>query len=227
MRRSIRRCNSHTHDSGGRGAREQQRLCDVFDLAVSGRDTVIRSNWDNPDVPEPVYGPTAKILHWLTMALLVVQYAVGWIMPGVKRGMMPESLMNLHISIGAVILTLVLARFLWRLFHHVPHDPNLLRWQKLTSTSLHLLLYALVVVTALTGWVYASARGWSIAIFGIIPVPSLVAEGSTFGRSVGELHQILIWVLLAAIVMHVLAALVHVIIYRDRVMQRMLPRLAG
>jgi cytochrome b561 len=174
---------------------------------------------------QPAYGPTAKLLHWLTMALLTVQYVIGWIMPGVRRGMSPDSLMNFHISLGTVILVLVLARFLWRLFHHVPPEPGLSRWQHLGSTVLHLGLYALIVVTTLTGWVYASMRGWTLSIFGIVPLPPLVAENSTFGRAIGELHQILIWVLLAAIVLHVAAALVHLLVYRDRVMQRMLPGL--
>jgi cytochrome b561 len=172
------------------------------------------------------YGTTAKTLHWLTMALLAVQYALGWVMPGVKRGMTPDSLMNLHISVGAVILALVLARFLWHLLHPVPPEPSLPRWQRLSSTALHLSLYALIVVTTLTGWVYASMRGWSISVFGIVPLPALVAEGSSYGSTIGALHQILIWVLLAAIGSHVLAALVHLVVYRDRVVQRMLPRLA-
>jgi cytochrome b561 len=172
------------------------------------------------------YGPAAKTLHWLTMVLLLVQYALGWIMPGVKPGMTPDSLMSLHISVGAVILALVLARFLWHVLRPVPPDPSLPRWQRLSSTALHLSLYALIVVTALTGWDYASMRGWSISVFGTVALPALVAEGSTYGRTVGELHQILIWVLLAAIGLHVLAALVHLVVYRDRIVQRMLPRLA-
>jgi cytochrome b561 len=180
----------------------------------------------NRIVQQHAYGPMAKTFHWLTMALLIVQYAIGWIMPGVKRGMTPDSLMNLHISIGAVILALVLARFLWRLFHHVPPEPGLTRWQNLGATFLHLALYALIIVTTLTGWFYASMRGWTLSIFGVVPLPALVAEGSRFGRVVGELHQVLIWVLLVAILLHVAAALAHLVVYRDRVMQRMLPGLA-
>jgi cytochrome b561 len=119
-----------------------------------------------------------------------------------------------------------LARLLWRLLHHVPPEPGLTRWQNLSATFLHLALYALIIVTTLTGWFYASMRGWILSIFGVIPLPALVAEGSRFGRVVGELHQILIWVLLVAILLHVAAALIHLVVYRDRVMQRMLPGLA-
>ena len=173
-----------------------------------------------------VYGPTAKAFHWLTMALLTVQYAIGWIMPNPGRQKLPESLLDLHFSFGAVVLALVLARSIWRLFHPVPPEPGLGRWQSLAAMALHLSLYALIVVTSLSGWLYVSARGWSVTVFGALPLPALVAEGSKFGHAIGETHQVLIWVLLTAIGLHVLAALVHLLVYRDRVMQRMLPRAA-
>jgi len=198
----------------------------VVDIAGYAYNTLLSTERDSRDVQQHAYGPTAKALHWLTMALLTVQYAIGWIMPGVKRGATPDSLMNLHISIGVVILALVLGRFLWRLFHHVPPERSLTRWQNLGSTALHLTLYGLIIVTTLTGWVYASMRGWNLSFFGLVPLPALVAEGSAIGRNIGELHQILIWVLLAGIGLHVGAAVLHLLVYRDRVMQRMLPGLA-
>ncbi len=32
------------------------------------------------------YGTTAKALHWDMVALLVTQYAIGWLMPDVHGG---------------------------------------------------------------------------------------------------------------------------------------------
>jgi hypothetical protein len=32
------------------------------------------------------YGTLAKVLHWLVVALLVVQFPIGWIMPDVHGG---------------------------------------------------------------------------------------------------------------------------------------------
>jgi cytochrome b561 len=87
----------------------------------------------------------------------------------------------------------------------------------------HLVIYLLVLVTTLTGWFYAAMRGWTLVLFGVVPLPGLVSQGSALGRTLGQLHGKLIWVLLAAIVVHVIAALVHLFVYRDRVMQRMLP----
>jgi cytochrome b561 len=87
----------------------------------------------------------------------------------------------------------------------------------------HWLLYLLVLATTLTGWIFASMRGWTIFLFWMVPLPRLVAEGSALGRTIGQWHETLIWVLLVAIGVHVLAALMHLFVYKDRVMQRMLP----
>ena len=169
------------------------------------------------------YGSTAKVFHWVIVALLAIQLPLGWLMPGVRRGMQPGGAMTLHISIGMTVLILIVLRFLWRLAHPVAPETSLPGWQRLSSELVHWLLYLVVLLTTLSGWMYASARGWTASLFWIIPLPRLVAEGSNFGRAVGEFHTTLTWVLLALIGVHVLAALVHLFFYRDRVMYRMLP----
>jgi len=177
-------------------------------------------------IDEPEYGAAAKGFHWLTALLLAVQFGLGWIMPNIGRGMQPESLMNLHLSIGVVILAAALARVAWRLVHGVPAlEASLPAWQERMAQALHGLLYLLIFALVLTGWSYASMRGWTVTIFGLMSLPALVAQGSTIGRAIGELHSILTWVLLGAIGLHVAAALAHLLFWRDRVMQRMLPRL--
>ena len=168
------------------------------------------------------YGPLAKVLHWLVAAILVAQFALGWLMPKVRRGMEPGVAMNVHISIGILVLALIVVRLAWRVTHPVPSEPELPRWQRNASVVVHWLLYALVLVTTLSGWFYASARGWSLAFFGLFPLPALTALASPVGRALGEMHETIVWVLLAVIAVHVLAALVHAFVYRDDVMQRML-----
>ncbi len=170
------------------------------------------------------YGNFAKVLHWLIAAILVAQFAIGWLMPGIKRGMQPGTPMHVHISIGIVVLALILVRLVWRLTHRVPPEPSLPTWQRHASEAVHWLLYLLVLVTTLSGWFYASARGWALTFFGLFPLSALVAQGSRTGRAIGGIHEDIVWVLLAVIALHVAAALVHAFVYRDRVMERMLWR---
>ncbi len=169
------------------------------------------------------YGTTAKILHWLIVALLLVQYPLGWFMPDIHRGMTPGNAMTFHISTGIVVLILTAVRFFWRLAHPVSPERTLPAWQRATSEGIHWLLYGLVFATTLTGWLFASQRGWSIALFFALPLPMLTAAGAPVARTLGGLHQAMEWALLAALGLHVAAALAHLLIYRDRIMQRMLP----
>jgi cytochrome b561 len=85
----------------------------------------------------------------------------------------------------------------------------------------HWLLYALVLVTTVTGWLFASFRGWTVSFFFMTPVPML-AENAAAGKAIDGLHQAMEWTLLALIGIHVAAALAHIFVYRDRIMQRML-----
>jgi cytochrome b561 len=177
---------------------------------------------------EAHYSPAAKGFHWVTAALLVAQFAIGWLMPKIGRGMQPETMMNLHLSVGTVILAVGLTRLAWRLSHDAPAaEASLPEWQEKTARALHVALYGLLFALVVTGWSYASMRGWTVTVFGLASLPALVAQGSPIGRAVGELHGILVWVLLGAIGLHIAAALAHLLYWRDRVMQRMLPRLAA
>jgi len=168
------------------------------------------------------YGTIAKIFHWLIVALLLVQYLIGWLMPDIHRGP-PGSPMIFHISFGIVILTLILLRFAWRLTHPVASESSLPPWQRLSSEAVHWLLYAAVLATTVTGWAFASFRGWSVSLFYLVPLPMLSAENAAAGKAIDGWHQAAQWALLVLIGIHVAAALAHLFVYRDRIMQRMLP----
>lgn len=173
--------------------------------------------------PRLQYGTTAKVLHWLIVALLVVQYLIGWLMPDLHRGMQPGVPMTLHISVGFTILVLIVLRLIWRLTHPVAPESSLPGWQRLSSELVHWMLYILVLATTISGWLFASFRGWSVSFFYLLPMPMLSSDNAAAGRAIDGLHQAAEWTLLVFIGLHVVAALAHVFIYRDRIMQRMLP----
>jgi cytochrome b561 len=169
------------------------------------------------------YGPTAKLFHWLVVALLLVQYPIGWLMPDIHGGMQPRVGMTLHVSFGMVILILIVMRFAWRLTHPIAPESSLAPWLRLSSEAVHWLLYALVLATTLTGWLFASFRGWSISFFYLTPLPMLASDNGAAGKAIDGLHQAMEWTLFVVIGIHVAAALAHIFMYRDRIMQRMLP----
>ncbi|SAK94018.1 cytochrome b [Caballeronia ptereochthonis] len=174
--------------------------------------------------PILVYNAPARVLHWLTAALLLIQFVIAWTMPDVHRDTKPVGLIAWHLGIGMVILLFVLIRFLWRSTHVVPPDvvtlpPALRAFARLT----HRALYLLLIVVPMMGWANASSRGWPVSLFGVMPMPPLSPTGSALGHALGDWHRNLAWVLLALAVMHIGAALFHHFILRDGTLKRMLP----
>jgi cytochrome b561 len=122
-----------------------------------------------------------------------------------------------------VILALIVLRLVWRLTHRVAPESSLEPWQRAGAEAVHWLLYVLVLLTTISGWLFASFRGWSISFFFLAPMPMLSSENTTALRAINHWHQKFEWTLLILIGVHVLAALVNLLFYRNRVMQRMLP----
>ena len=172
---------------------------------------------------QPHYGTTAKVFHWLVVFLLVVQYLLGKLMPHIHHGMTPGDAMTLHISFGITILALMVLRLFWRITNPVAPASSLPAWQQLLSEAVHWLIYALVLATTMTGWIFVSERGWSISLFFATRLPTLPIEGSLLARSIGNWHGTMEWALLLVIGAHVTAAMAHTFIFHDGIMQRMLP----
>jgi cytochrome b561 len=169
------------------------------------------------------YGIPAKLFHWLIVALLAVQYPIGWLMPDLHRNQQPGAPMTFHVSVGLTILLVIVLRFAWRLTHPVAPESSLPTWQRLSSELVHWMLYVMVLATTISGWLFASYRGWTLSYFYLFRLPMLASDNAAAGKAIDGLHQAAEWLLLAFIVIHVGAALAHIFVYRDRVMQRMLP----
>ena len=171
----------------------------------------------------PGYGMVAKVLHWLIFALLAVQYAIGSIMPHIGRKTLDEGWVSWHFSVGAAILFFILIRLVWRLLHPVPQLDTLAPWEKFLSGFTHWALYLLVLAMTLLGWAATNSRGWEVKLFGLVTLPQLAPNGSKWGHECGDIHNILVYVLLGFIVLHVTGALYHYFVKHDRVVARMLP----
>jgi cytochrome b561 len=181
----------------------------------------------NPGIKESSmrmhYGTTAKTLHWLIVFLIGSEYLMGWLMPNIKAGMAPGAAMTWHISIGTTILATMVIRLGWRLVHPVAPERSLPAYQRISSEAVHWLLYLLVLLTTLSGWTFASARGWQVNWFFGPVLPMLTHENPALRQEINGLHQDFEWALLVFIGIHVLGALVHLFYYGDDVMRRMLP----
>jgi len=171
----------------------------------------------------PGYGTLHKALHWIVFGLIVAQYTVGSIMPHIGNKTLDEGWVHWHFLVGTSILFFLVLRFAWRLISPVPAEPDLPTWQLHLSRLTHVMLYVLLFVMTFLGWAATSYRGWEVTLFGVIPLPPLAAKGTEWAHEAGDIHNTLVYVLLAFILLHIAGALYHHFVMRDRVMQRMLP----
>ena len=168
------------------------------------------------------YGFWHKSFHWIIFALIAAQYFVGSVMPHIGRNTQDEGWVHWHFVIGSAILFFIVLRLIWRFMHPVPL-PEMPAWQTWLSSLTHSGLYVLILVMSVLGWAATGDRGWTVWLFGIIALPSLAAKGTPWAHTAGDIHDTLVYVLLTFIVLHVVGALYHYFILRDRTLQRMMP----
>ena len=167
------------------------------------------------------YDAIAKTFHWLVAVLIVAQFATELIPEDwASKG----ALKSWHVSIGPSILALMLLRLAWRLTHRPPLAPeDLSPGLRVLSRATHWSFYVLLIVLPLLGWVAASGFGATPYLFGLIPLPALIAKDKSTAEAVGGVHGLLAWALLALVFLHVAGALYHAVVKRDGVVGRMLP----
>src|SRR5512135_3505833 len=100
------------------------------------------------------YTGTAKALHWTIVLLLIGQFIFAWTMPHIGRNTPVTTLISLHFTFGVLILLVAIARLAWRVTHGEPEpEDGLPPWQVQSARVIHWLLYLLLFVVPILGWI--------------------------------------------------------------------------
>lgn len=174
--------------------------------------------------------PSSRLLHWLVAGLMLGLAGVGLYMSRTDTW----SLYPWHKSLGVIALLFIAIRLVQRLRLGLP-DPV-----QPTSAALHRAarwahgaLLALTLLMPVSGMLFSGASGHGFGIFGLTLVPhqddpARPGEVLPYSASLAELgqqaHQWGGYLLLALVALHVLAALKHHFVDRDRTLLRMLGR---
>ncbi len=181
---------------------------------------------------EQRYGDIAVIFHWLIALFIIGLLIVGKFMTSLEENdPLRFVLTQTHKSFGITVLVLSVLRVLWRLSHKPPPEPaSLPTWQKKAAGGAHLMLYALMFILPITGWVMVSASPLNIdtVLFGVVTLPHIpglmdLANSENIASSFHHYHEYAGTALIVILLLHIGAALKHHYFDKDTILSRMLP----
>lgn len=170
------------------------------------------------------YSGTAQVLHWLTAVLMFTILPLAWGMTAVaKDNPWRDTLFLLHKSVGVTILALTIIRLAWRGTHPAPALPqSLMPWQAFVAKLSHWLLYLILIIMPVSGYVMSSTGGHSVSFFGLFDFPAL-PQDKPISKLADAIHLTTQWAVYTLIALHLLATTWHVAVRRDGILERMLP----
>ena len=165
------------------------------------------------------YSAVARWLHW-TMALLIIANLIGGLF---HDQLGAATIMPLHKATGILILVLAVIRILWRMVMPAPHLPaGMQMWERATASFIQSLMYALMVLIPLSGWIMSSASPNIISFYGLFEVPKFhVVRGTPMANISHEAHGLMAYALLLLAALHIAAAIRHHFVLKDGLLQRM------
>ena len=170
------------------------------------------------------WGSLSQLLHWLIVALIALQAALGLIGIMLPLGMAKLAVLARHKSIGITILGLATLRLLWRWLNPTPPLPSNLRpHERFLARFTHGALYVLLFAMPLTGWIMSSARGFAVSWFNLFQLPDLVPKSEMLYDAMVTTHATLAIALAVTVALHIAAALKHHFVLKDDTLRRMLP----
>ena len=169
------------------------------------------------------YSHAARGFHWLVAALVLTSIPIGITMVNVPNlGATGDTLFHLHRSIGALVLFIMTARLIYRLRNPAPPLPADMPAQLQTAAhATHWMLYGLLIVQPILGWVATSAYRAPVLFFWLFDLPPIWPENRAFSEAMFRVHMGLGIIIATLIVVHIAAALYHHFVLKDRVLMRM------
>lgn len=175
------------------------------------------------DTREQFSGKTVA-LHWIIALAMIGMVVFGLVLEDMPRSEGKSALLQLHKSIGVVVLALALWRLVWRLRQGMPQTvAALTAMQSKLMHAVHGILLLCTLLLPLSGMVSSIGNARAISLFGFPFIPQLLAtKNEMLAKIGGGTHAILGKVIIAAIMLHVAAALKHHVVDRDGTLRRML-----
>ena len=161
------------------------------------------------------YSAGARWFHWITAVLMFTVIPLGWVFGAFKTKPghpdtyvapfpgTPDDYAAGHMSVGLIIFAIVTARILYRVVNPPPVLPGGMGlWERRLAHLTHWLLYAVLIVMPVSGYIMSAGDKPPISFLGLFDVPKVPITESQ-GKIAAIVHVLVTqFVLYALIVLH-------------------------
>jgi cytochrome b561 len=167
------------------------------------------------------YGLITRLLHTLIALLIIAQIIIALMMEYMS-GKIVGTLYFVHKSLGLTLLFLAIIFIVWRFFNPRPKLPTATPlWQRIAANTVQFCLYLLILIMPLSGWLMSNAAGYPPSFWGWFTLGAPIAQSKALASLFDSIHVICAWLISILIIIHVLGALKHYWIDKDKVLQSM------
>ena len=167
------------------------------------------------------YGLLAKLFHWVTFIVLIIQVPFGFYLVGMEFSDRRIDLENIHILIGISIFYLVLIRLIWKMINPRPKKwKEFFSGQNLIASFNHFLLYLSIFAITISGVLKKLYMGEKLNF--LLFQYAFKETDFQLADSFYVIHIYANYLLLGLISLHILAVITHHFIFKEKILKKML-----
>jgi cytochrome b561 len=166
------------------------------------------------------YGTVAKCFHWLMAVLIIGMFMLAYTMINIPTSDFRERLYSLHKATGLLLFGLVILRLFWRFINIGPKlPPSIPLWQRQFAKLNIIALYLLMLAMPLTGFLMSTLGHHAVSFYGMLTIAPL-ANNPLASQFFNKTHEILAYLLIFSVTLHVIGAFYHPVLQRMRVLSK-------
>lgn len=157
------------------------------------------------------YNKTAMIIHWLMAVMIITMFFLGVYMVGLpEKSDERNYFFTLHKSIGLTLALLAIIRLCWKLVLKSPPLPDDVTFiQKKLATTTHNLLYVMMFIQPISGYLSSSFSGYKTKFWGI-PLPHWGWKAPEANEFFTTVHDASALIFCTLVLFHITGALYHI-----------------
>ena len=165
------------------------------------------------------YGLLAKLFHWITFVILILQIPFGFYLVGLEFSDRRIDLENIHILIGITVFYITLFRLVWKFFNSSPTEGNsFFKGQIFIAKANHFFLYLSIFTITISGVLKKLYMGEKLNF--LFFSYGFKKDNFQLADLYYEVHIYANYLLIVLVAAHILAVIVHHFIFKDKILDK-------